>query len=324
MPYASNADLPAAVRSRYGDACQSVFRRVFNSADGDEASKFKIAHTAATNCMNAKADDVQPETKAFRPLDFTLDEEGAVRVAFARLNAIDHDGDVTYPGAITPKSVPISSFEHRSWPFKGGDLPVGRGDVREDGDVALFEGKFFTDTTHGRDTYLTVKHMADLQEWSYGFKTLASVPRPDVNGTKARRGLIALDVYEISPVLKGAGETRTLGIKSRDDDDTLPAGVAFMEQLDGWLDEAKSLRARQAEIVDIRLKEGRKISAARLDRLNAQLVALRSITTDVEALIAEATQHPKNDDAESKSRAMRLLARLNAARVEAASLSAGD
>lgn len=53
MPYARNADLPESVRTRYSDRCQSVFRKVFNEWDGDEPSKFKVAHTAATNCEQA-------------------------------------------------------------------------------------------------------------------------------------------------------------------------------------------------------------------------------------------------------------------------------
>lgn len=57
MPYVSITDLPDAVRNRYSDRCQEVFRKVFNQAMSDavagpasEASAFKIAHTAAGNC----------------------------------------------------------------------------------------------------------------------------------------------------------------------------------------------------------------------------------------------------------------------------------
>lgn len=53
MPYASNAELPPAVRSRYSDRCQSAFRKAFNASSGDEATHFRIAHSAARNCMEA-------------------------------------------------------------------------------------------------------------------------------------------------------------------------------------------------------------------------------------------------------------------------------
>lgn len=54
MPYATNDELPQEVRSRYNDRCQTVFREAFNRADGDEASRFAQAHTAAGNCMGMK------------------------------------------------------------------------------------------------------------------------------------------------------------------------------------------------------------------------------------------------------------------------------
>jgi cation transport regulator ChaB len=53
MPYAANAELPPAVRSRYSERCQSVFRKTFNAATGDESAKFRIAHSAARNCMES-------------------------------------------------------------------------------------------------------------------------------------------------------------------------------------------------------------------------------------------------------------------------------
>lgn len=57
MPYAMNADLPPAVREKYSDRCMTVFRHTFNATAGDETLKFKFAHTAAMNCMQATGKD---------------------------------------------------------------------------------------------------------------------------------------------------------------------------------------------------------------------------------------------------------------------------
>jgi cation transport regulator ChaB len=65
MPYSANSELPDAIRSRYSERCQSVFRDAFNAAKGDEGSKFAQAHTAARNCMDATN---RPQAKA-EPLD---------------------------------------------------------------------------------------------------------------------------------------------------------------------------------------------------------------------------------------------------------------
>jgi cation transport regulator ChaB len=52
-PWASNADLPDAVRDAYSDRCQTVFRKTFDGAEGDESTKMKFAHAAAKQCEAA-------------------------------------------------------------------------------------------------------------------------------------------------------------------------------------------------------------------------------------------------------------------------------
>ncbi|MDQ3484368.1 MAG: hypothetical protein M3445_02995, partial [Actinomycetota bacterium] len=102
---------------------------------------------------------------------------------------------------------------HTSW---AGELPVGKGAIRITDDEAVLDGQFFMDTTHGHDTFLTVKALSEgdsLQQWSYSLDNVTSEP-VEVNGEKAR-GLIKIHVDEVSPVLKGASiNTRTLGTKA--------------------------------------------------------------------------------------------------------------
>lgn len=140
-------------------------------------------------------------------------DQGVVQVLFATLNTKDHDGDVTLPGAFKQgQEVRISAYNHASW--GPGALPVGKGRITENGENAIFDGEFFLNTAAGKETFETVKAMGDLQEWSYGFDVLDSEP-----GTKDGQSvnfLKALDVFEVSPVLLGAGiGTRTLSAKSR-------------------------------------------------------------------------------------------------------------
>ena len=331
MPYASNADLPDAVRTAYSASCQTVFRRAFNAQfdRGDEASAFRVAHTAARNCEDAKSVEGTMETKQFMPSDITLTDDGEVVVAFAKLNVVDHDDDITLPGAIPTKRVPMSAFNHTSWPQRGGMPPIGVGQIAERDDMGVFTGKFFTDTTHGRDAYLTVKAMADLQEWSYGFNIISSERNPKLaNGLKARRALKELDIFEVSPVLMGAGiHTATLAIKS--DDDALPAGVPLAEELDGLLARLEAFGDRAADIVGLRVKEGRAISTARRQRIAAFRDALRDhgrsiarIQAEIDELLTETDPHPEPDD--RKARAMSLRARIAHARATSPSMTAGS
>ncbi len=57
MPYASNADLPKAIRDKYG-RCASAFRGAFNSTydkTGSESKAFGAAHSAAQRCQRKES-----------------------------------------------------------------------------------------------------------------------------------------------------------------------------------------------------------------------------------------------------------------------------
>ena len=150
------------------------------------------------------------KTKVYQaPLEIKGDgASGEFRAIFARFNVIDHDGDVTVPGAFTDgQKVRIAYWGHR-WQ----DLPVGRGEINSDGEKAWVDGRFFLDTQAGKETYQTVKNLAELQQWSYGFDVQESDP-----GTFDGKDVLflrKLDVHEVSPVLLGAGiGTETVAIK---------------------------------------------------------------------------------------------------------------
>ena len=140
--------------------------------------------------------------------------KGQVEALFARLDVIDKDGDVTVKGAFTEgASCVISAYGHKSWE---GALPVGKGTIHEVGDTAVFRGQFFLNTTHGRDTFETVKQLSEdgLQEWSYSLHDVEAEPAV-VDGRKVRVLKRIGLVKEVSPVLRGAGvDTTTLSIKA--------------------------------------------------------------------------------------------------------------
>lgn len=151
------------------------------------------------------------ERKEFRApiaLKETDGQEGAFEAVFATFNVVDRDGDVTKPGAFKDgQKVRISAWGH-NW----GVLPVGKGVIHADEEQAWVDGRFFLDTEGGMDTYRTVRGLEELQEWSYGFDIEKSA-EGEFDGKRVRY-LEALNVYEVSPVMLGAGiGTRTTGIK---------------------------------------------------------------------------------------------------------------
>ena len=138
--------------------------------------------------------------------------EGVVEAKFATLGVVDKDGDIIEPGAFGEQRVKVSAYNHGSW---AGALPVGIGSTREVGDAAIADLKFFMATSHGRDHFETVKGVGDLQEWSFGFDVKEwDEPTEAQRKSGARRVLKNLHVFEVSPVLRGAGVgTETLSAK---------------------------------------------------------------------------------------------------------------
>jgi len=219
------------------------------------------------------------ERKAFTPHEFKLDEAGSVTVAFAQLDVIDHDDDVTLPGAFPAKSVPMSAYGHTSWL---GELPIGKGVIREEAGWATFAGSFLMETDQGRNGYHTVKAMADLQEWSYGYDPLDfSFEQRD---GKQVRVLRKVDVFEVSPVLVGAGiGTHTRAIKSGGPG----AGLPFADHLALALEQAEAVAARAKGRADFRAKEGRVLSGANRERLLSLAGALDEASKALRALLDE-------------------------------------
>lgn len=142
-------------------------------------------------------------------------DKGTFAALIAQFNVVDSDGDVTNPGALPEgKTVPVSSYGHTSWE---GALPVGSSKIRQTRTEAVAEGRFYLDTPNGHATWSTLKAMQDdgtPSEWSYGYDP-KDYSFGEFEGQQVRF-LKGVDVFEVSPTLRGAGVgTRTLDIKSR-------------------------------------------------------------------------------------------------------------
>ncbi len=163
-------------------------------------------------------DDVQYKAVAggVKVLDM---DKGEVECVFATLGVKDKDGDVTVPGAFKEgQVVAISQHGHTIW---DGSAPVGKGQIFTEGHEAVFKGQFFMDMAAARDTFHAVKGMAEHGQWSYGFQTTKSQPG-DFQGEKVKF-LLEQDVFEVSPVLRGAGVgTRTTSAKQARQNSTAP------------------------------------------------------------------------------------------------------
>lgn len=238
------------------------------------------------------------ERKTLRDLEIKNEDRGEVAAVFSTFNVIDHDGDVTVPGAFTDgQKVRISAYNHGSW---GSALPVGKGTIRSTDREAILDGRFFMDTTSGRETFQVVKELDDLGEWSYGFDIVDSEPG-DFDGQRVRY-LRRLDVHEVSPVLLGAGiGTRTLAAKStaalvasirdgldspakvREVVDGLRGDMKLVEHIGAVKTDVDALADRVRDVVTLRADQGKQLGDASqqaLDELESTYKTLREVVTN--------------------------------------------
>lgn len=171
-------------------------------------------------------------------------DKGEIEAVFATFDVKDKDGDVTLPGAFEEGAeVLISAYGHSSW---GGQLPVGKGVIKTTAKDARLVGKFFLNTTAGREHFSVMKELGAQQEWSYGFDVKGTgevTPEMEQNGVY--RVLTALKVHEVSPVLLGAGiDTRT--VITKDGKDAADAAAAEKAATDKAAADAQAEAEQQA------------------------------------------------------------------------------
>lgn len=200
------------------------------------------------------------------PFELKSGSTGEFRAVFATFNVIDHDGDVTRPGAFKTGAEVIIG----SWGHKTSELPVGKGVIVADAVEAAVEGSFFLDTQPGKDTYQTVRNLGSLGEWSYVF----SVQKSSFGQHDGRdvRFLEDLAVYSVDPVLAGAGiDTRTTDIKSLG---FLEHGESLVRQVSEYLERVKQRSA-------IRGADGRSLSAANMASLGELAESLKRLSGEL-------------------------------------------
>lgn len=204
------------------------------------------------------------------------EKEGTFTARIATLNVIDYDGDVTLPGAFPDgKQVLVSAYQHGSWM---GELPVGKAVIREAKGEVLADGEFNLNTESGREHYQAVKFAGILQEWSYGFEIKDS-DTGEFEGQDVRF-LKAVEPYEISPVLLGAGVgTATVAIKQEG------AGSTYLNQAEMALAAVTGLIVRTKSLADLRRTEGRALSTTNRERMQKLLTALTEVAVELKELL---------------------------------------
>lgn len=207
-------------------------------------------------------------------VEFKADEEGSIRALFSTFGVVDRDGDIVLQSAIE-NGVAVPMVWHHEW-----DDPIGKGVVSTDTRGATFDGRFFVETQRGLEAYKTVKAMGELQEYSWGFRVLDYEYREE-----PEHGIVRVikkaEIFEVSPVLKGAGVgTMTLAVKAAE-------GLSLSDHVETVLAAVETVCARAKSLAEIRAKEGRAISSARRIRMEEIAKQLRSGADELDAILLE-------------------------------------
>ena len=219
------------------------------------------------------------DKKSLARFEVKDETKGEVEAVFATLNVKDHDDDVTKPGAFeNGAEVVISAYNHKSW---DGALPVGKGTIHEVGNEVIMKGRFFMQTTAGRETFEVVKELGPKGEWSYGFNVDDS-ERGEHEG-KSVRILKKMTVHEVSPVLRGAGlGTTTRYAKSLKDEvaEAVDAVTAAIESAE--------------RVVALRAEKGKSLSQVATSSLDG----LKSAMAKLDALLNTKNEGGDNEPSE--------------------------
>ena len=228
-----------------------------------------------------------------KSIQFKVDETGKLSASIATFGVIDKDYDIVEPSAFKNGQEVAVVWSH-DW-----TRPVGKGFIEVSQTEAVFNGSFFMETIDGQEAYKTVKAMGNLQEWSWGFHTVKASWEDQEE--RRIRHLIETEVYEVSPVLKGAGiGTRTLMLKGRQ---------SLEKQIKAVLEDVDLLGERVRSLKGLRKEDGREISEERSKELKVLATDLRTTADSLEECVKEAPETVNVQDEYNKY--LHLEARLN-------------
>jgi len=221
----------------------------------------------------------------------TTDEvEGKVEAVFSVFNEMDSDGDVVTPNAI--KSGYGDKGVAMVWAHDWKDV-IGRGEIVQDEEQAVFKGQFIMDTERGRDAFKTVKAMGDLQQWSFGYEVLDSEMgtfSKDGEADIEVRYLNDVKVWEVSPVLVGANQnTSTVAVKEdneqQEDKEKDNKGLRFNEDVDELLIKLSAVLKRAKELTALRLSKEKTLSESSTGILEELQDNLQEVYQDIGTLL---------------------------------------
>ena len=235
--------------------------------------------------------------KEFKDKDLlSFEDNGTVSAVFSVFNEIDSDNDVVLPNSI--KSGYGDKGVAMVWGHDWKNI-IGKGQIIQDNDKAVFKGQFNLNTTAGKEAYETVKAMGDLQQWSFGFEVKDSemgIFKKENGEEKEVRYLKDLKVWEVSPVMVGANQnTYTVAVKEqKEPEDEITeevieekenTGLRFADEVDNLLIKMVTLLTRAKELTALRLGKNKQLSDSSVEEMEKLKDALQDMHQDIDTLL---------------------------------------
>jgi cation transport regulator ChaB len=309
MTYAANSDLPADVRGRFSDACQTVWREAWNDAfklHSDEGRAFATAEIAGQNCKSA-GKSAQTALKFVGPNTI---EGLAIPFGGFRADGTDWDHERFSPQTDLciewfGKSGRPVLYHHGLHDAMKASV-IGRQtdfETREEGIFAQSEldknaryrkaidGLIEREAlgySSGAMPHLATKSADGKTITRWPWVELSLTPIPSAGTLSSVHYVKSADVFEH---FEEAGAEmplaamKALAAWADTRDDPLPAGEPFAEHADRLLVDVEAFRDRLTEVRDLRVKAGRVLSAATRERLAAHPAALEQVASDMRDLL---------------------------------------
>ena len=235
--------------------------------------------------------------KEFKDKDLlSFEDNGTVSAVFSVFNEIDSDNDVVLPNSI--KSGYGDKGVAMVWGHDWKNI-IGKGQIIQDDEKAIFKGQFNLNTTAGKEAYETVKAMGDLQQWSFGFEVKDSemgIFKKENGEEKEVRYLKDLKVWEVSPVMVGANQnTYTVAVKEqKEPEDEITeevieekenTGLRFADEVDNLLIKMVTLLTRAKELTALRLGKNKQLSDSSVEEMEKLKDALQDMHQDIDTLL---------------------------------------
>jgi hypothetical protein len=181
-------------------------------------------------------------------------EDGSFEAAIATFGAVDKDGDIVERGAfgVAPVFV-LPAHDSQS-------VALGKARIEERGDLAIAVGQFNLEIQAAQEWSSSLKfdlaNPPSVQEWSWGFRIPDGGSKMETIVGETVRIINKVDLFEVSPVLRGASVgTRTMSAKAEGDDEPLP----LIEQITMATTDVGALVERIHEAIGTRKEDGRRL-----------------------------------------------------------------